>query len=77
MSSPEPFVLDLRAGLRATRRKLGLSQRAAGELVGVSGGALGRWENGNRAISLYQAVGLARGLGVPLLGGIAVAAEKR
>ncbi|MGM9618679.1 MAG: helix-turn-helix domain-containing protein [Oscillospiraceae bacterium] len=52
--------------LRALRARLGLSQEAAAERVGVSRQALGKWETGESAPDLQSCMALAELYGVTL-----------
>ena len=63
--TPEPFILDW-SPLRTWRRRLDLTQRELGRLVGRSGALIGLIEAGERQPSVHTAFAFARGLGVPL-----------
>lgn len=49
-------------GLRATRKAYGLTQHQLEGLIGASGGAVQRWEDGDRDPSVWAALALADAL---------------
>jgi transcriptional regulator with XRE-family HTH domain len=65
MTTTIPVVALDWAPLRARRKRLNLSQRDVGAMVGVGPGTVCRWERGSRQVSALQLAQIARGLGTP------------
>lgn len=61
--------------IRELRTQKGLSQRQLGEATGVTQGAIGHIENGNKEPSLQLAVLLADALGTTVNDLVSIAAE--
>lgn len=63
--TPNPVTLSW-TPLRIMRRRLDMSQKRTGALIGVSGSMISKVEHGQRGLSAAQLVGLALGLGCPM-----------
>ena len=59
--------MDMATKIRVARRAKGLSQRALGKVIGVSGGAVAQWETSVTLPSLDNRVDLSRQLGIPFI----------
>ena len=59
------YLLEVGQGLRAIRKKRGLSQEALADKAGLDRAHLGRIERGERNVSLLNLVRIANGLSVP------------
>lgn len=59
------YLLEVGQGLRAIRKRRGLSQEVLADKAGLDRAHLGRIERGQRNVSLLNLVRIANGLSVP------------
>jgi transcriptional regulator with XRE-family HTH domain len=68
MSIARPTAADRRIGMRIQERRLmsGLTQRELGELVGVTGAVIRRYETGENSVSAARLYVIAQELSTPI-----------